>query len=31
MRLRLNLLYARDYAVERDAAIVWQAWRDLGR
>jgi GT2 family glycosyltransferase len=31
VRARLNLLYARDYAVERDAAIVWRAWRSLGR
>lgn len=28
---RLNLLYARDYAAEKDWSIVWQGWRELGR
>ncbi len=28
---RLNLLYARDYRVEKDWAIAWASWRELGR
>ncbi|MCB0639469.1 MAG: glycosyl transferase family 2, partial [Lewinella sp.] len=30
-RQRLNLFYAKDYALASDLSIIWRGWRELGR